>query len=249
MIHLTVTGTVKNCPDGARRWVQSLAGQEAPLLGVDAFLWALDAPTWTTADAWSVDALPFRQIPGLRMHVSHVKDDAPVFANLLPCWRSLPDDEVIVWLDGDDWLAVPSALATVAKAHADGAWVTYGSFITDQGGGGFSAPSSRNARREPFRASHLKTFRAGLVKAMRDDDFRDVDGRYSSLCNDLRVMFALLEMAPPGTARFIPNILSVYNMRHSFTVNASSAERARERIEETRIRSWTPYTPMGKLGG
>ena len=80
----------------------------------------------------------------------------------------------IVWLDGDDELT-PHALERVLDAHRKGAWVTYGQFSID-GRLGFAAPVGDNPRREEWHATHLKTFRAGLVKHMRDDDFREVDG-------------------------------------------------------------------------
>lgn len=37
--------------------------------------------------------------------------------NVWEIWQTLPDDEVIVWLDGDDWLAHDQALQVVADAY------------------------------------------------------------------------------------------------------------------------------------
>jgi len=227
---LAVTGTVKGAPDAVVRGLHSVEDQthkdyEHTIVCVD---------PQTRGAAW---ALHTRRSKVLEP----VSPDASTSENLLSIWRALPDETPIVWLDGDDWLAVPEALAIVSRAHEEGAWVTYGSFITSMGQAGFCAPSSKLCRREVWRASHLKTFRAGLVKAMRDEDFRDADGSYSRVVVDLRVMFACLEMAPPGRARFIPNVLCVYNLPHSFTLNASSEERKHERSEEIRVRAFDPY--------
>jgi tetratricopeptide (TPR) repeat protein len=174
-------------------------------------------------------------------------DPAPgLLANLLPIWRSLPDDEVIVWLDGDDWLATDSALATVAEMHAAGAWATYGQFIFSDGRAGFCEPAIGPPRLAPWTASHLKTFRAGLVKRIRDEDLRRPDGEYVDLAIDQAIMLPILEMAAER-AVFCDRILAVYNVGHSFAANASAEERAREVAEVMRIRRMRPYTRLDAL--
>jgi tetratricopeptide (TPR) repeat protein len=160
--------------------------------------------------------------------------------NLLPIWRSLPDDEVIVWLDGDDWLAHDRALEIVAAAHQAGALATYGSYITDRGDLGCCAPVSGDVRTGPWRTSHLKTFRAGLVNRIRDEDLRRADGAYLDLAIDQAVMLPIVEMAAER-AVYVPQVLCVYNTAHSFEVNASPEERAREAAEVARIRRMPRY--------
>jgi hypothetical protein len=227
---LALTGTVCDAPVDVVRCLRSVGDQIHS--DYELQLVCVDERTRAIAQA----------VRGPRVEVRDpVHEGASVFENLLPLWRELADETPIVWIDGDDWLAIPHALSIVSRAHQDGAWVTYGSFLTSTGLPGFCAPSGKGARREAWRASHLKTFRAGLVKSMRDDDFRGADGRYSRFCVDLRVMFACLEMAPPGRARFIPNLLYVYNVPHSFDVNGHSEERKAERLEEIRVRSWESY--------
>lgn len=160
--------------------------------------------------------------------------------NMLPIWRSLPDDHVIVWLDGDDWLAHDHALEVVAKAHASGALVTYGQFITTDGTLGFCAQDNGDPRTGPWRFSHLKTFRAGLVKRIRDEDLRGPDDAYLTTAIDQAIMIPCVEMAAER-AVFIPNVLVVYNVEHSFDANASDEERAHETAMVRHVRSRSRY--------
>lgn len=133
-----------------------------------------------------------------------------IFDKLLPLWRSFDDDDIIVWLDGDDQLATPHALETVAAYHEAGALVTYGQFIWNDGSIGFAGPVGPDPRSEPWRATHLKTFRAGLVKKIKDEDLRDSDGEYFKYVTDQCVMLPLLEMAPERSV-FIPKVLHIYS--------------------------------------
>ncbi len=166
--------------------------------------------------------------------------------NLLPIWRILPDDEVIVWLDGDDWLATDHALATVAEMHAAGAWATYGQFITTDGTIGFCAPVGNEPRTAPWRSSHLKTFRAGLVKRIRDEDLRGPDGAYLTLAIDQAIMLPILEMADER-AVFCPKVLAVYNVEHSFSAGAGANGRAKEEAAVALVRGRARYTRLDAL--
>lgn len=131
--------------------------------------------------------------------------------NYLAIWRKLDDDDVIVMLEGDDWFAVDEALEVVARAYAERrAEVTYGSFIWRDGKMGFARPAGDRPRDDHWRATHLKTFRAGLVKKIVDADFRRTDGEYFRHAGDRALMIPLLEMAG-RRAIFVPEILYVYN--------------------------------------
>lgn len=171
---------------------------------------------------------------------------APELANLWSIWRSLPDDEVIVWLDGDDFLATQHALAIVARAHAEGALATYGQFMWEDGTVGFAAPVGREPRRAPWTATHLKTFRAGLVKRIREDDLKMPDGRWSFV-TDQPVMLPILEMAG-DRARFIPNILHVYSVPNpGADTTRHDPEYLRKQSEEVaRIRARKPYSALSE---
>jgi predicted SAM-dependent methyltransferase/glycosyltransferase involved in cell wall biosynthesis len=138
-----------------------------------------------------------------------------VFGNLLPLWRAFDDDDIIVWVDGDDRLANDEVLETIYQTHKSGALVTYGQFIWSDGTMGFAAQVGPDPRSEAWRATHLKTFRAGLVKKIKDEDLRwPATGDYFQFVTDGAIMLPLLEMVPER-AVFISKILHIYNHNHS----------------------------------
>jgi hypothetical protein len=150
------------------------------------------------------------------LHARHLMLDgpAPVCEKLVGAWKDLPNEEIIVWLDGDDYLAHERALERVQRAHDDGAWVTYGNFIWETHGGTvnwFKPPTPGVLpRHDHWYASLLRSFRAGLAKRIRDEDMRDLSGNYAGWVPDQRVMLAVCEMAGER-AWFIPEVLAVYS--------------------------------------
>lgn len=163
----------------------------------------------------------------------------PLFANLLPVWRSLAPETVIVWLDGDDHLATDRALEVVLAAHEGGALATYGQFVWSDGSLGFAAPVGPDPRREPWRATILRTFRAGLAQAIRQEDLRQPSGELVDMACDQAVMLPVVEMAAER-AMFVPQVLAVYNDRHC-CARMTDADRAREHAEVARLRALPRY--------
>jgi hypothetical protein len=197
------------------------------------------------ADAGEAELAPFAALRGSRTDLrTGVYPMAPELANLWPLWRSLPEDEVVVWLDGDDYFATPYALEIVARAHAHGALATYGQFMWADGSIGFAAPVGDDPRREPWRATHLKTFRAGLVKRIREEDLKTPDGRWTFV-TDQPVMLPVLELAG-GRAAFIPNILCVYDVPNLQTAIArhDPGYVERQRVEIGRVRALPRYPAL-----
>lgn len=160
--------------------------------------------------------------------------------NLLPIWRSLPPEEVIVWLDGDDALLIPKALEIVAKAHERGAWATWGQFVWSSGEVGFAGPIGPCPRREPWRATHLKTFRAGLVQRIRPEELT------LGFARDRAVMLAVCEQAAERGV-FIPQLLYLYNAENSFMKNAPEAEQRAEWAAVEKIHAFPRYARLERL--
>ena len=233
-MHLAITSTVKGAPHSVARCVRST--QDQAHRDFTHTLVCIDEQSRGFARRAAGDDERYRiWLPD--------ESNGAISSNLQRMWKGLPDETPIVWLDGDDWLAVPHALGIVNAAHERGALVTYGSFILPDGSMGFARPAGPRPRREPWGASHLKTFRAGLVNRMRAEDWLDEDGSPARHCPDLRVMFACLEMAPKRSL-FIQNMLVVYNVETSFWANASKEERSKEQQEEKRIREFEAYEAL-----
>jgi hypothetical protein len=176
-------------------------------------------------------------------------------------WRtchSLPPETVVCWLDADDWL-LPDALETVAAAYAeDDVWLTYGQFWFCQWTGegwrrsnGVATPYPDDVvrrgayRADPWRASHLKTWRAGLFHQIKEADLKRPDGTWITEATDLAVMFPLLEMAGERH-RCVLNPIYEYNCANPQSIfNMAPEERdkrqAYQLAEDARIRDLPRY--------
>jgi glycosyltransferase involved in cell wall biosynthesis len=162
------------------------------------------------------------------------------FHKLVPLWKQFDDDDVIVWLDGDDVLAHPRVLEELSVYYGAGATATYGQFLWQDGTAGFAAPAGPDPRSEPWRATHLKTFQAKYIKAMRPEDFRDDRGNYLTLALDQAIMLPVLEMSGPS-AVFVPKVLYYYNNAHSYYDNATPEQKQAELDTVRLIRSRPRY--------
>lgn len=169
--------------------------------------------------------------------------------NVWNIWKETPNDHVIVWLDGDDWLASDTALEQLAAAYAHPSepWLTYGQFMTDGGELGFASPyhPGESVRYSPWRATHLKTFRAGLAKHICPPDLLNAQGKFCELAIDRMVMYPMLEMAG-SHQRCLQNILYVYNTKASWWASVSESERQEELAEVARMQALQPYAELNE---
>jgi hypothetical protein len=168
----------------------------------------------------------------------------PHFQNLVEVIEPLPDDRIVASLDADDWLNGPSALEIVARYFGAGAWVTYGSFTFADGRPG--SPSTayapeENVRQAPWRATHLKCFRAGLFKRIRHEHLRGPDGAWLEHARDLALMFPLLEMAGPERSAHVSEPIYVYNFANSTEFRGPESVRADERACVRYVRGLPAY--------
>jgi hypothetical protein len=109
---------------------------------------------------------------------------------------------------------------------------------------GFAGQVGSNPRAEAWRSTHLKTFRAGLVKKIHEEALKMPDGQWSFV-TDQPVMLPILEMAGP-LAVFIPNILHVYsvdNMQAEMTRH-DPAYVALQHAEVARVRALPRYAQL-----
>ena len=135
-----------------------------------------------------------------------------------------PDDEdIIVWLDGDDWFANPNVLGFLNDIYEnEKPLLTYGSYQP--------YPASKTcapARPYPrdtvlnnsyrmdvaktgFLFNHLRTVKFKLFKQLDETNFTWPNGEWFSCCVDTAAMLPCLEMAN-GNYRFIKEILCIYN--------------------------------------
>ena len=134
-------------------------------------------------------------------------------------WPANPDDVVII-LDGDDWLASSCTLSYLNNLYNnEDCYVTYGSYVLYPFGIRGPEPSpygqkviEDNAyRQDKWRASHLRTFKYDLWSKINLEDLKDENtGEYFEVAYDQALMLPLIEMASERT-KYVDEYLSVYN--------------------------------------
>jgi hypothetical protein len=157
--------------------------------------------------------------------------------NLLECAL----EDVIVLLDGDDWLASSKALESLYGAYRGNTLMTYGSYVFNPSGQRGPEPSEYSAeviktnsfRQDQWRASHLRTFKYKLWKHINLEDLKDENGEYYKMTYDQAIMLPLLEMASERS-KFIPEVLHVYNKENPLNVDKAKAQEQYELAQKIR---------------
>jgi glycosyltransferase involved in cell wall biosynthesis len=139
-------------------------------------------------------------------------------------------EDVIVVVDGDDWLNGENALATIAEAYdRNDCWLTYGSWISTRGPHDGNWPAypddTADFRRAPWLATAVRTWKKWLWDHIDDRDLRDDDGNYVIVAEDQACMLPMLEMATTRHARHIPQPLLVYNRLNPHNIGKVMHER------------------------
>lgn len=142
------------------------------------------------------------------------------------------DEDILVFIDGDDWLYDDNVLENLNKYYNENdCWMTYGSFICYPSGNMGNPQNTPypdivhtdNAyRRDVWRASHLRTFKWHLYRQIRKEDLIFPEtGEFYFHAEDLATSFPCLEMSPKEKIGVVPFITYVYNV----------SEEARDRVE------------------
>ncbi len=132
---------------------------------------------------------------------------------------SASKEDVLVIVDGDDWLYDVSVLNHINLVYEDkNIWMTYGQFVPVSGA--YPAycqaiPDTKTYRKQKlWYASHLKTFKRGLWDKIKDADLRDKSGRYYPITGDASYMYPMVEMCGQKHMKFITKLTYVYNDRN-----------------------------------
>jgi glycosyltransferase involved in cell wall biosynthesis len=163
-----------------------------------------------------------RRFAGARVRV--VVNDEPrgALGNVVEGVRhhACRDEDVVVTLDADDWLADEHALEIVRAHYArrPDTLVTHGSWLWWPGlrDGVNNRPYTAeefatNIRRHVFRAGHLQTMKYTLFRRIPDAALRDRHGRYFRSAGDMALMLPALEIAGFERVTFVPERVYVYN--------------------------------------
>jgi len=140
------------------------------------------------------------------------------------------DEDIVITIDGDDWLCDKQAFSYLNKIYHDDIWLTYGQYkplserfkyacqdlssIKTPGETGklitVSVTPDTYRKSGLWVTSHLRTFKKWLWAKINDKDLRDQDGEYFRVAGDLALMYPMIEMAGEHI-KFIDKMLYVYN--------------------------------------
>lgn len=158
-------------------------------------------------------------------------------------------EDIVVCLDGDDWLACPDALSRInTRYNEHDCWVLYGQFRYVDGRRGFSEPFASAedfmTARLYWRTSHLRSFRAGLFQRIAEQDpeyscLKSEGGQWLEFASDVALMFPLLEMAGFDRVRFNESVLYIYNDQNP--ISEHNRDRKKQLEEFTRIARKRPF--------
>jgi len=140
--------------------------------------------------------------------------------------EKIDDEDVVILLDGDDWLSSSRTLNTLNEIYNDDFLVTYGSYIMHPHGILGPEPSrypkevveNNLYREDKWRASHLRTFKYHVWNKIDVDDLKDKDGNFYTVSYDQAIMLPLLEMAS-DRVKYVNSVLHVYNKENPLNVD------------------------------
>lgn len=160
--------------------------------------------------------------------------------------HSCKPEEIILVVDGDDWLPNDDVFAYLNDVYQDpNVWLTYGQFwYVKKNRIGICKQLPQDTldngliRSYPrWVTSHMRTFYAGLYQQIAFDDLQ-YKGTWFPMGADVSTMFPMIEMARERV-RFISDIIYHYNDGN--VLNFYVDRRAEQEEIEKEIRSRKPY--------
>ncbi len=164
--------------------------------------------------------------------------------NLYRMVHSCQDEDIVVTVDGDDWLYHSNVFQELNEVYSRGhVWFTHGTLI--------EYPNNVVAWCEPIKAetiaehsyrshkcpSHLRTCYTWLFKKIQLEDLLYGEN-FFPMTGDMAIMFPLAEMAAERHA-FIKNVNYVYNI--SNPINENKVDPNLQNFFDGYIRSKRPY--------
>lgn len=160
-------------------------------------------------------------------------------------------EDIIVEVDGDDWLLHSFVLQYLNDIYSDPTiWMTYGQYVAYPDGGYGShiylqledSTDARNAyRQDTFPFSHLKTYKAHLLDRVEESDLIDPDtGKYFAAAGDFALCMPMVEMAGKARIFRVEQPIYVYNVE--VDTSETNSNLIGQKAAEARIRQLKPRT-------
>lgn len=142
---------------------------------------------------------------------------------------NMAEEDVIVNVDGDDWLPDNEVLSYLNCVYgaSDNVWMTYGQFqpvSKSYSGVCAKVPDTKTYRNSQcwltkMYASHLRTYKKKVFDKINRSDFVDLfdNTRFMQFAGDMPLIFGLLELCGNERAVFIDRVMYIYNDRNSLS--------------------------------
>lgn len=174
--------------------------------------------------------------------------------NSVMSWLRMDDSDIYVFLDGDDWLIDENVLENLNNLYnKTDCWLTYGGMVMWNGEEYFPTFPQNTPyddfthkhkfyRRDMWRASHLRTYRAFLLKSLSDDVMKTLkDNQYYWHAGDLALAFPCLEIAGKDKIQVVDFYTYVYNQHPSVVGRTRQRESVVNHSSENEIRNRKVY--------
>ncbi len=130
--------------------------------------------------------------------------------------HSKNDEDIIITVDGDDWLSGDDVLTYLNEVYQDEeVYMTYGQYeplSKTYSNYCRPIPNTRTYRKSgQWLASHLRTVKRKLFDKIDRNDLMEKDGEYYVCAGDAAYMYPIIEMAGLKHIKFIEKVLYVYN--------------------------------------
>lgn len=158
--------------------------------------------------------------------ISHEQNRKPSFSR----WHGInlcDDNNIIVLVDGDDWLPHKNILKEINEAYQkNDIWLTYGSYETSSGlipDIYYPKAGSRFSRNNDFVYTHLRTFYAWLYKQI-PLKMLIYHNQFIPMAADVAESFCLMELSGPRHLH-IDKTMYIYNNQNSLNEDKIDAKK------------------------
>lgn len=164
-------------------------------------------------------------------------------------------NDIIIHLDGDDWLYDENVLSKLNDFYnTRDVWMTYGGFLVWNSEDNVELPYPQSTehpdivheyklyRRDLWRASHLRTYRSFLFKAIKNRDLvSNIDNKYYWHAADLAWQYPCMEMCGKEKIGVVDFYTCVYNHSKQNQVRTHEREHVDNTKYEIEIRNRKTY--------
>ena len=157
-------------------------------------------------------------------------------------------DDVIIELDGDDRLIDNFVLGRLNKIYSDiNIWICGTKFKDNYGNiGKYTKPNLVMPRKNVWNFSHMRTYRAFLFRAIKDEDLK-FEGDYFKAACDIGFGMPMLEMSGPEHFYYIDEPLYLYNWHNKQSYSEESPFKDKKLQSRTSDYIYHKLQPYGRL--